>query len=93
MAMGTMQTIGGVNTYVSNANLVKSTTPYYRTYYEINGNVYQGELLKAGAVIGGWDFPVASGTTPVSFTWDYSVNFQIRLNAAAYQSFKSALTY
>lgn len=67
------------------------TTAAYRTYYELNENVYTGSLVKAGTVVGGSIYPVASGGGS-GFTLDYSQRVQIRLNAAAVASLKAAVT-
>lgn len=87
---GTVSTINGVKTYVATAARPNLTTTEYRTYYEINGNVYTGSLIKAGTVAGGTAYWVASGG---GNTVNYSQQVQIRLNAAAVASLKAAVTF
>jgi hypothetical protein len=90
LSNGTVSTINGVNTYVANSPIVKSTTTEYRIFLELNGNVYQGVWIKAGTVLGGPSYLVG---TPSSYTINYSSHTQIRLNQAALNSLKSAITF
>jgi hypothetical protein len=50
---GSVVSVGGVTTYVASVVRPDLTTPAYRTYYELYGNVYTGSLVKAGTVLGG----------------------------------------
>ena len=93
LSNGTVSTINGVTTYVASAVRPNRTTPTYHTYYDLNGNVYTGNLVKDGTVIGGDAYPVAAAGTTPGFTLNYSQNFQIRLNAAAITSLKAAVTF
>lgn len=90
LSNGAVSTINGVTTYVATAPRPSLTTTEYRTYYELNGNVYTGSLIKAGTVIGGSAYWVTSGG---STTINYSQSVQIRLNAAAVASLKAAVTF
>jgi hypothetical protein len=93
LSNGSVTTVNGVNTYVAAAVRPNSTTPTYHAYYDLNGNVYTGDLIKDGTVLGGNSFPVfAPGATP-AFTTNYSQNFQIRLNKAAVSSLQGAVTF
>lgn len=88
LANGSLSLVNGVTTYVANNGRQKQTTNVYRTYYELNGNVYTGDLTRAGTVIGGstyWD--TANGTN------NYSAKYQIRINKAAVDSLKAAVTF
>jgi hypothetical protein len=89
---GSVSTIDSVVTYVASNPRPASTTPTFRTYYQLNGNVYVGSLIKSGTVGGGNPFPVAvPGTTGI--TTNFTQNFQIRLNAAAAASLRTAVTF
>ncbi len=92
LANGSVSTINGVTTYVASAPLSDLTTPTYRTYYNLNGNVYAGVLIKAGTIEGGNPFPVAIPGS-AGFTVNFTQNFQIRLNAAAVASLRAAVTF
>ncbi|TXT41106.1 MAG: hypothetical protein FD135_565 [Comamonadaceae bacterium] len=90
LANGSVATVNGVNTYTATAKRQNVTGTRYRTYYDIGGNVLTGELIKAGDVLGGSIFRVTTGgVTSV----DYSSTIQIRLNKAANDSLKAALTF
>lgn len=92
LSNGTVSTINGVTTYVASNVRANLTTPAYRTFYELNGNVYEGNLIKSGTVEGGNGYLVATpGTT--GYTINYSQNYQIRLNAAAVASLHAAVTF
>lgn len=93
LANGSVSSINGVTTYVASAVRPNLTTPTYRTYYELNGNVYTGNLVKAGTVLGGNSYPVAAPGTSTGYTLNYSQQYQIRLNAAAVASLHAAVTF
>jgi hypothetical protein len=93
LSNGAVSTINGVTTYVASAVRPNRTTPTYHTYYDLNGNVYSGNLVKDGTVLGGNEYPVAAAGTTQGFTLNYSQNIQIRLNAAAITSLKAAVTF
>lgn len=86
MTNGTVSVINGVNTYVATNPRPSTTTTQYRTYFELNGNVYTGALIKNGTVRGGNAYLVAG-------IYDYSMKYQIKLNKAAVDSLKSAVTF
>lgn len=86
MTNGTVSVINGVNTYVATNPRPNQTTTQYRIFFELNGNVYSGALIKNGTVRGGNVYLVAG-------TNNYSMNYQIRLNKAAVDSLKSAVTF
>ncbi|MGI9135243.1 MAG: hypothetical protein ACR2I0_15080 [Rhodoferax sp.] len=73
-------------TYVANQVRPSVTTDQYRTYYELNGNVYTGDLTKANAVLGGNSYRDGSTT-------NYSSKFQIKVNQAAADSLKAAFNF
>ncbi|HVE06421.1 MAG TPA: hypothetical protein VNE00_04130 [Paraburkholderia sp.] len=89
---GSESNIGGVNTYVATNPVPNLTTTVFRTFYELNGNVYIGELIRSGTVAGGNPFAVAAPGSP-GFTLNFTQQFQIRLNAAALASLQAALTF
>ena len=86
MTNGTVSVINGVNTYVATNPRPNRTTTRYRIFFELNGNVYSGSLIKNGTVRGGNVYIVAGVN-------NYSMNYQIRLNKAAVDSLKSAVTF
>ncbi len=90
LANMTATTVGTVPTWVANAVRPNRTTPVYFTLYEINGNVYCGEVIKDGTVLGGNSYHVG---TPSSYTINYSVGYYISLNAYALQSLEGALNF
>ncbi|ABE37240.1 hypothetical protein DR64_8423 [Paraburkholderia xenovorans LB400] len=90
---GSVSFINGVTTYIASAVRPNLTTPTYRTYYELNGNVYAGNLIKAGTVLGGNAYPVAAPGTSTGYTLNYSQQYQIRLNAMAVASLRTAVTF
>jgi len=93
MSNGNVSVINGINTYVATDPIPNETGTRYRTFYELNGNVYGGILLKDGTVEGGMKFYVAAPGTSLGYTIDYSANYQIRLNKAAIDSLQSAVTF
>jgi hypothetical protein len=90
---GSVSSINGVTTYVSSAVRPNLTTPTYRTFYQLNGNVYEGNFVKAGTVLGGSVYLVAAPGTSTGYTLNYSHQYQIRLNAAAVASLRTAVTF
>jgi hypothetical protein len=93
LSNGSVSSINGVTTYVAAAVRPNLTTPTFRAFYELNGNVYEGDLIKAGTVFGGTAFPVAAPGTANGYTVNYSNQYQIRLNAAAVASLHAAVTF
>lgn len=92
LSNGSISTINGITTYVSSNVRPNLTTPTYRTYYQLNGNVYVGSLIKSGTVQGGNAYVQAIPGTS-GFTLNYSQNYQIRLNAAAVASLRAAVSF
>ncbi|GAB2914323.1 hypothetical protein GCM10027093_61070 [Paraburkholderia jirisanensis] len=88
---GTVTTVDGVTTYVANTARAHLATPEFRTYYELNGNVYVGNLIKSGTVVGDVGYRVANATT-ITTTFD-TQTYQIRLNAAAIASLNAAMKF
>jgi len=88
LANGAISSINGVITYVATTVRRNQTTDLYRTYYELNGNVYTGDLTRTGTVLGGNSYLVtANGIV------NYSAKYQIRINKAAVDSIKAAVTF
>ncbi len=92
LSNGIVSTINGIKTYVASNPMPNRTTTQYRTFFELNGNVYTGSLIKDGTVIGGSAYPVAVPGTSLGYAWNYSNRYQIRLNAAAVTTLQSAVT-
>jgi hypothetical protein len=90
LALGSVSMTNGVNTYVATSpRLSPKTTRGYATFYDLNGNVYFGELIRDGTVLGGNPY-AAPGAYP---TLTYTENYAIRLNEAAVTSFQNAVTF
>ena len=85
-ADGTFSTVGGVPMWVANTArpeaAVNASTVEYRVYFELNGNVYTGALIKDGALVGGSHYR----TNPADSTTNVYLDYQVRLNGAAVQS-------
>jgi len=88
-ADGTTTTISGVPVWVATAprpvSATLSLTPQYRTYFELNGNIYTGGVIKDGAPIGGsyWVSNPAGATVTDRLTF---LPFHVRMNQAARDS-------
>ncbi len=67
-----------------------SSTVQYRIYFELNGNVYTGSLIKDGTLLGGsYYVSNPSGLTAVErLTF---LPFDIRMNKAAHDSLLAAM--
>ncbi len=78
---GQIVTLAGVRAWVATATLNTATTQY-RVYYQNNGAIYSGVLMKDGTPLQIY----ALGTTTPQ-------NFYISLNSAALQSIKSAVSF
>lgn len=90
LANGSVSVMNGVNTYVATAARPNVATKAFRTYYELNGNVYTGQLIKDGTVLGGSSYSTTTaGVTTVTF----SPKVQYRLNKAANAGLQSAVTF
>ena len=85
-ADGKMSNIGGVNIWVASQprpiSSVGAYTVEYRIYFEMNGNVYTGTMIKDGTVEGSLHYR----TNPSDSTTTTYLDYQVRLNAPAMQS-------
>ncbi|SIO61657.1 hypothetical protein [Paraburkholderia phenazinium] len=81
LAAGQITTVAGVRAWVANTAL-STATPEYRVFYQSNGGIYTGALIKDGTPL---QVAPSGGGTPT--------NFYIFLNSAALQSVKSALNF
>jgi hypothetical protein len=90
LANGSVSVINGVTTYVASVLRPNATSNLFRTYYEVGGNVLTGDLLKAGDLLGGSSYQeTVNGVTSAN----YSAKYQIRVNQAAINSLKAAVTF
>jgi len=90
LSNGAVSVVNGVTTYVASVPRPNNTSNLYRTYYDIGGNVLTGDLLKAGEVLGGSAYSeTINGVTSVN----YSARYHIRVNQAAINSMKAAVTF
>lgn len=94
LADGTLGTVGGVPVWVASAarpvSATLSSTPQYRIYFQLNGNVYTGSLIRDGAVVGGSYYV----SNPAGATVEERLTFlpyQIRMNKAARDSIAAAM--
>jgi hypothetical protein len=80
---GATSVVGGVKIWVATqprpVSGVGSSTVQHRVYFELNGNVYTGALIKDGALIGGGRYR----TNPSDPTTTVYLDYQIRMNSAA----------
>ena len=76
---GTISIVQGVRTWISNNPLPGNTTKAYRTFFELNGNVYMGNLERKNTV---FNFKQNDGSV---------VNYSILLNRLAVQSIQQGL--
>ncbi|WAC73954.1 hypothetical protein OU995_04250 [Roseateles sp. SL47] len=94
LADGTIRTMGGVQIWVANKPRPKSAnysyTEEFRTYFELNGNVYTGSLIKDGTVLGGSYYLSNINGTTVATRYTF-LPFDIRMNKAAYDSLVAAM--
>ncbi|WP_034474544.1 hypothetical protein, partial [Caballeronia zhejiangensis] len=90
---GVVGVVNGVNMFVASAARPNLTTTEYRIYFELNGNVYDGSLIKANTDVGGNSYPVASSTATSGYVLNYSQNYRILFNQAAVDSIHAALTF
>lgn len=81
LAGGQIVSLAGVRAWVSNTAL-STATPEYRVFFQNNGSIYAGYLVRNGTVL---QSEPLSGSTPQSF--------DIFLNSAALQSVKSAINF
>jgi hypothetical protein len=94
LADGTVSTVGGVKVFVATAarpqSATLSTTVQYRIYFEMNGNVYTGILIKDGTVMGGSYYISNPGGATVTDRLTF-LPFQVRMNKAAHDSLAAAM--
>jgi hypothetical protein len=94
LADGSVRTVGGVQVWVANAprpqSATLSTTVAYRTYFELNGNVYTGQLVKDGTPMGGSYYVSNPGAPAVTDRLTF-LPFFIRMNKAARDSLAGAM--
>ena len=85
-ADGAFVTVGNVSMWVATQprriGAVGNSTVEYRVYFQLNGNVYTGALIKDGAQIGGGHYL----TNPSDASTEVYLPYQLRLNSAATQS-------
>ncbi|MBK6850275.1 MAG: hypothetical protein IPG93_01365 [Burkholderiales bacterium] len=95
-ADGTVSTIGGVPMFVATLarpfSATLSATTQYRTYFQLNGNVYTGALVKDGAILAGSNY-VSNPAGATAVDRITTLPYSIRMNQAARDSLKAAVTY
>ncbi|SEL40271.1 hypothetical protein SAMN05216359_108185 [Roseateles sp. YR242] len=91
---GSVSTVGGVSVWVATAprpvSATLSSTVQYRIYFELNGNVYTGALIKDGTVLGGSSYVSNPAGTTVAERITF-LPFDIRMNKAAHGSLVAAM--
>ncbi|HEY4081914.1 MAG TPA: immunoglobulin domain-containing protein [Burkholderiaceae bacterium] len=96
LADGTVSTAEGVSVWVATAprpiSATQSSAPEYRIYFQLNGNVYTGSLIKDGVKLGGsyWVSTPLGVTVQDQIT---TLDYQIRLNKAARDSIAAAALF
>ena len=94
LADGVVSMVGGIPVWVANTARPQSSTlgstPQYRVYFQLNGNVYTGSLIKDSAVLGGSYFVSNPAAATVADRLTF-LPFQIRMNKAARDSVAAAL--
>lgn len=90
LANGTVAIVNGVRTYTATVVRPSSTTDRFRTYYELGGDVYTGDLTKANTILGGSAYQETLGGVT---TANYSSKIQLRVNKATVDSFHAAVTF
>lgn len=90
LANGSVSVVNGVTTYVASVPRPRNTSNLYRTYYEVGGNVLTGDLLRSGELLGGSAYEeTINGVSVVN----YSSKTHFRINQAAINSLKAAVTF
>jgi hypothetical protein len=93
-ADGVTATVSGVPVWVAHTarrqSATLSATVQYRIYFELNGNVYTGALIKDGAVLGGGYWVSNPGGTTALERYTF-LTYQVRLNKAAHDSLAAAM--
>ncbi|OWQ84380.1 hypothetical protein CDN99_24095 [Roseateles aquatilis] len=94
LADGVVGTVGGVSVWVANnprpRSATLSSTVQYRIYFQLNGNVYTGALIKDGTVLGGSYYVSNPNGATVNDRLTF-LPFDIRLNKAAHDSLVAAM--
>jgi len=94
LADGVTSTVGGLNVWVATnprpVSATLSSTVQYRIYFEMNGNVYTGALIKDGQVLGGSYYVSNPGAPAIADRLTF-LPFGIRMNKAARDSIAAAL--
>jgi hypothetical protein len=94
--LGAFSTVGGVPMWIATAarpqSATLSTTVEYRTYFELNGNVYTGVFIPDGTVLGGSYYVSNPAGLTVTDRLTF-LPFQIRMNKAARDSMAAAVTF
>ena len=67
-----------------------SETPYFRTYFELDGAVYTGSVIKGGSTLANNYFVSNRSGTTVADRLTF-FDYQVRLNKAAHDSIASAV--
>lgn len=93
---GVVSTVNGVSMWVATkprpVNSTVSFTVQYRIYFELNGGIYTGSLIKDGTVLGGGYYisnPLGA-TNAERLTF---LNFDLRMNKAAHDSMVAAMKF
>jgi hypothetical protein len=94
LADGSTGSVAGVPVWVATAarpqSATLSTTVEYRIYFELNGNVYTGSLVRDGTVLGGNYYVSNPGGATVLDRLTF-LPYQLRMNKAAHDSISAAL--
>lgn len=94
LADGTLGTVGGVPVWVATAprpvSATLSSTVQYRIYFQLNGNVYTGSLIRDGEGVGGSYYVSNPGGATVEERLTF-LPYQIRMNKAARDSLAAAM--
>jgi len=93
-ADGRIETVGGVRVWIGNSRRPLSSTvsgtPYFRTYFELDGAVYTGSVIKGGSTLANNYFVSNRSGTTVADRLTF-FDYQVRLNKAAHDSIASAV--
>jgi len=96
LADGAITTVEGVRMWIASQprpnSASMSSTLQYRVYFEMNGNVYTGALIKDGTVAGGGYYISTPGAPTIDERLTF-LPFSVRLNQAARDSLKAGLTF
>lgn len=91
---GATSGVDGVSVWVATnprpISATLSTTVQYRVYFQLNGNVYTGALIKDGTVLGG-SYYVSNPGAPVVTDRLTFLPFNLRMNKAARDSVAAAM--